>query len=262
MSLQNEVHILIVDDEKTIRMVLADAFTVQGYQVHMANNVQEALEELSRVNIDLALIDLRMPGEMDGLDLLAKIREEWPQIVVIMLTAYATMDSAITALRQGAYDYLIKPTSITQILASVEKGLAKREKELRMQRLITELESTVTDLKREAGLTFGETSDGDRFIQAPQLTIDRQKRLVVRGDTPLSLTSTEFDLLDYLAHHPDRVVSSGELIQAVQGYELDEADARPIVRVHIRRLRQKLEEDPQHPRYILNVRGKGYRFVG
>jgi two-component system KDP operon response regulator KdpE len=101
-----------------------------------------------------------------------------------------------------------------------------------------------------------------RFIQTPALTIDRQKRLVVKDGKPLMLTSTEFDLLDFLASQPERVVTAQELIRAVQGYEISENDARPIVRVHIRRLRQKLEENPDQPGYILNVRGKGYRFVG
>jgi DNA-binding response OmpR family regulator len=260
--MESQKRILVVDDEKTIRMVLADAFNVQGYFVQTANDAQEALQELEKTDFDLALIDLRMPGEIDGLGLLAQIREGWPQMIVIMLTAYATMDSAITALRNGAYDYLIKPTSITQILASVERGLAKREKEQRLKHLITNLEGMIGELKQEAGIEFSEAGDVDRFVQAPELTIDRQKRLVVRGEHPLALTATEFDLLDYLAHHHDRVVSSKEIIQAVQGYELAEEDARPIVRVHVRRLRQKLEEDPQHPRYILNVRGKGYRFAG
>ncbi len=255
-------HILIVDDEKTIRMVLADAFNVQGYSVQTAGDANEALERFRETPIDLALLDLRISGEMDGLELLAEIKRNWPQTVVIMLTAYATIDSAISALRRGAYDYLVKPTSIAQILSSVERGLAKRENELHMQKLVANMENLVNEFKKEFGLLYEETPSSERFIQGPELTIDRQKRLVVRGDLPLVLTATEFDLLDYLARHPDRVVSSRELIQAVQGYDLEEADARPIVRVHIRRLRQKLEEDPQHPSYILNVRGKGYRFAG
>jgi len=102
----------------------------------------------------------------------------------------------------------------------------------------------------------------DRFAKTATLMIDRQKRIVVRGDMLLELTGTEFDVLDYLAQHAERVVTASELVRATQGYDLMEADARPLVRVHIQRLRQKLEDDPTNPRFIVNVRGRGYRFVG
>ena len=92
--------------------------------------------------------------------------------------------------------------------------------------------------------------------------VDRQKRLVVCDDEPVTLSATEFDLLDYLMRHSQRVVTARELIREVQGYDVAEVDARPIVRVHIPSLRQKLRDDSEQPRYIANVRGKGYRFVG
>jgi DNA-binding response OmpR family regulator len=106
-----------------------------------------------------------------------------------------------------------------------------------------------------------DSSGRERFVKTPRLTIDRQKHLVVQEDQLLELTPTEFDTLDYLATYSDRVVTARELVQAAQGYDLAEANARPIVRVHLQRLRQKLGDDPDHPRVILNVRGKRYRFV-
>jgi two-component system KDP operon response regulator KdpE len=86
--------------------------------------------------------------------------------------------------------------------------------------------------------------------------------LVARDNQVLTLTSTEYDVLDYLARHANRIVTTRELVKAIQGYDLTEKEARPIIRVHIQRLRDKLEDDPAHPQYILNVRNKGYRFVG
>lgn len=259
--MEHPSHILIVDDEENIRTIIADALQGQGYQVKTASSAADALRACTESTFDLALLDLKIPGSMDGIALLKEINRRWPQVAVIMLTGYATLDSALAALRQGAHDYLIKPASVAEIIQSVERGLAKGRVETRRQQLVDQLEETLQELKGEVP-SNNDAGDADRFVQTSTLKIDRLKRLVVRGDNPLTLTATEFDLLDYLTHHVDRVVTARELIKAVQGYDLLEADARPIVRVHIQRLRQKIEDDPQHPRHILNVRGKGYRFAG
>ena len=178
-----------------------------------------------------------------------------------MLTAYASLDSSIAALRNGAYDYLVKPASLHQIVESVSRGLAKKRVEAQRYETIARLEETLRMLKQE-NLAQPAPDIPERFVQISSLTIDRQKRLAVLDREPLSLTATEFDLLDYLVRHCDRIVTASELVKTIQGYDLVEADARPIVRVHIQRLRQKLGDDPDRPRYILNIRGRGYRFAG
>lgn len=252
--------ILVVDDEETIRTIIADALTQQGYNVQSAATSDHALRLCETIPFDLVLLDLKIPGAMDGLDLLKTIRQRWSQTIVIMLTGYGTLDSAISALRAGAFDYLTKPVNTAQIVESVERGLEKHREELRRQQLVTHLEATLQALKSAATST---TSPIDqRFTHTATLTIDRHKRLVVRGNEPIELTATEFDILDYLARASDRVVTASELVKATQGYEVMEQDARPMIRVHIQRLRQKLGDDPENPRYILNVRGKGYRFIG
>jgi two-component system, OmpR family, KDP operon response regulator KdpE len=258
----NAEQILIADDEETIRTTIADALEPHGYLVHAVARAEHALRVLEQVGIDLALVDLNMPGTMDGQGLLREIHRNWPLTIVIMLTGYATLDSAIAALREGAYDYLTKPTSTTQIIESIERGLAKRHEVARQQELIARLDETLRDLKRESQPRQFTLPEADRFIQTPTLTLDRHKRLAVCDGKPLSLTATEFDVLDLLARHADRVVTASELIKAVQGYDLVESDARPIARVHIQRLRRKLRDDPDAPRYVLTVRGKGYRYVG
>ncbi|MCX7838778.1 MAG: response regulator transcription factor [Anaerolineae bacterium] len=252
--------ILVVDDEDTIRTIITDALTQHGYNVQDAATSDQALRLCETTPFDLVLLDLKIPGAMDGLDLLKVIRRRWSQTVVIMLTGYGSLDSAINALRAGAFDYLTKPVSTTQIVESVERGLEKHREELRRQQLVTHLEATLQALKT-ANLLSTPPLD-QRFTHTATLTIDRHKRLVVRGDELIELTATEFDILDYLARAADRIVTASELVKATQGYELMEQDARPMIRVHIQRLRQKLGDDPEHPRYILNVRGKGYRFIG
>lgn len=254
--------ILIVDDEKTIRMVIADALEAQGFQINTAASPAEALDIFDKTPCDLALIDLKMPGTMDGIGLLKEIRQRSPQTVVIMLTGFATFDSAIAAMREGAFDYLTKPASITQIIESVQRGLAKQREDIQRQRLIAQLEQTLHTLRAENEKIQSPIDVSERFTRTATLVIDRYKRLVIRGTDLLDLTSTEFDILDYLARHADRVVTASELVKATQGYDLIEADARPLIRVHIQRLRQKLEDDPENPRFITTIRGKGYRFVG
>lgn len=256
--------ILVVDDEKTVRTVVAEALEAQGFSAETAASPAEALRAFDQTAFALALVDLNMPGSMDGIALLTEIHRRWPQTLVIILTGYGTLDSAIKALRQDACDYLTKPASMAQIIASVERALARYREEARLLKLVANLEEAMGDLKRASpGLPSTESSVRERFAQMARLTIDRQKRLVVQGNELLDLTATEFDYLDYLVTHSDRVITAQELIRAVQGYDdVVEADARPIVRVHIQRLRQKLGDDPENPRYIQNVRGKGYRFTG
>ncbi|CAG1011225.1 Transcriptional regulatory protein KdpE [Anaerolineae bacterium] len=257
----NPEHILVVDDEENLCAIIADALTSHGYQVRTASNPQDALRACEHDVFALALIDLKMPGPLDGIGLLTEIHKRWPQIIVIVMTGYGTLDSAIAALRQGAFDYLTKPARITQIIESTERGLTKRRDDLRRGKLIANLETTLSELKSHN--SSGQTElAADRLIRTETLVIDRQKRLVVRDNQSLELTSTEFDLLEYLARNANRVVTARELVKVIQGYDLAEMDARPLVRVHIQRLRQKLEDDADNPRFILNVRGKGYRFVG
>jgi two-component system KDP operon response regulator KdpE len=255
-------HILVVDDEKSIRMVISEALETAGYRVQSAAEPAQALALFKDHAFDLAMIDLRMQSALDGIGLLKEIRRRSPSTVVIVLTGFGTLDSAIMALREGAFDYLTKPASIAQIIESVERGLSKRREHARHQQLITQLEQTLRDLKSESERESAPTRVEERFAKSSNLVIDRHKRLVVHAGEPVELTAVEFDILDYLAHHADRVITASELLRATQGYELMEADARPLVRVHIQRLRQKLEDDPLNPQFIVNVRGKGYRFVG
>jgi DNA-binding response OmpR family regulator len=257
--------ILVVDDEETIRIVVGDALQALGYRVHTAANAEQALQAYAKTAFDLALIDLKMPGAMDGMGLIAEIRRQSSKMGIIVMTGYGTLESAVAALRQGACDYIAKPASLAQIVESVQRGLAKKHEDARHQQLIEDLEQTLHKLKQEV-----DSSSTDAATAATPgspthqntLTMDRHMRTVRKNEEELGLTATEFDLLDYLMTHADRVVMPSELAKEILGYDLDEPDARPIVRVHIQRLRQKLDDDPVQPQYVLNVRAKGYRFIG
>ncbi len=252
-------HLLIVDDERATRESLEEILTLEGFQVALAESGEEALAVLRETPIDLMLLDLKMKG-MDGLQTTETAKQIAPDTVIIMLTAHGTLESAIAAMRRGAFDYLLKPAAVSDIIASVQRGLSHHAQMLRqrdlvglMQRAISELQTPVTQAEA--------ASQSDRYLRARGITLDLQRHVASSQDHVLDLTLTEFKMLAYLMNHPDQVISPRELVAAVQGYEADEHEARAIVRVHIRRLRQKIEPDPDQPQHVLNVRGVGYLFA-
>jgi two-component system KDP operon response regulator KdpE len=251
--------LLIVDDEWAVRHTLTDLFESMGYRVDQAASGPEALEQIARQPFDLVILDLKMPG-MDGAEVLETARPLAPETVFIILTAYGTLESAITGIRQGAFDYLLKPSPVKEIVRVVEAGLAERQRRLRHRDPIVLLEKALTTLKSSAqpAEMVPALDAGERFLKAPDLAVDTFKRLAVVRGQPVHLTPTEFDILTYLLGHQDRVVSCRELVAHLRGYDLDERDARVLVRSHIRRLRHKVERDPAQPRLVRTVRGRGY----
>lgn len=263
----NTAKILVVDDEQAVRLSLAELLSMEGYQVTTAASGEEALRYLNETAFDLVLLDLIMPG-IGGLQVMEIARQIAPDTVIIMLTAHGTLSSAITALRQGAHDYLLKPCAVDDILTSVSAGLDKRKREARRKELVSVMEETIQELKGVHGfLTPQQVADQEaaeeeeRFLQARGIIVDKQKHVATINDTPLDLTPTELRLLACLITNADRVLSSRELVKEVQNYDCREEEARSIIRVHIRRLRRKIEPDPRQPQYIVNVRGVGYMFV-
>jgi DNA-binding response OmpR family regulator len=248
--------ILVVDDEASIRRTLTQIFTRMGYQTAEASSGQEALEQITHQRFDLVILDIRLP-DMDGTDVLKSARSTAPDTVFILLTAHGALDSAIVAIRHGAFDYLLKPSPVQEIVRAVEAGLAERQRRLSREEPVALLERALTTLKvatehREA------IPLSERFLQTPDVTVDTLRRLAVVRGQPIDLTPTEFEILTYLLRHQDRIVSCRELVAHVHGCELDERDARPLLRAHIHRLRRKLEHDPNHPHTIRTVRGSGY----
>jgi len=261
--MRGQAKILVVDDEKAVRLSLAELLSMEGHQVITAESGEEALQRLEEDNFDLILVDLIMPG-IDGLQVMEAAQRLSPHTVVIMLTAHGSLESAIHALRQGAHDYLLKPCDVEEILRSVEGGLNKRWQAVRRQELMARMEETLWELQAEeqfAPASRREPLRRRRFLQARGIVIDSQKHLATMHGEPLELTPTEFRLLTVLMENADRVLSCRELVRMVQNYDCREQEARAIIRVHIRRLRQKIEPDPSNPQYIINVRQAGYMFV-
>jgi DNA-binding response OmpR family regulator len=259
-QIQASAHIIVVDDEPAARLSLAELLSLEGYEVSVAASGEEAVELLSEGPFDLAIVDVKMPG-MDGLEVVEVLQKQSPDTVIIMLTAHGTLETAVQAMRQGAHDYLLKPANVNEIMASVKAGLDKYRSESRRRELLSLMQHTLAAITDDAPAPNAVTPVvSDRFLQVREVLVDQQKHLATLRGEALELTPTEYKLLVYLLSHPDRVLSPQELVSKVQGYEADHWEARSIIRVHIRRLRQKLEPDPANPEYIVTVRGAGYMF--
>jgi DNA-binding response OmpR family regulator len=260
--MSERARILIVDDEEDLRFILSEELSQAGYTVLTAASGEEALIKLQEETIDLVLLDLEMGG-MGGLQVMAEVGEQSLSPAVIVLTAHASLDSAIGAIRLGGCDYLKKPCRTAELLASVEKGLAKRREALRRQEMIHLIEETARQLRTPSPPATGPVA-GPRFLEERGLLLDREQEIVTRDGEALSLTPSEFRLLACLMGHADRPVSYGELAVALhgEGGEWEAGEGRQAVSTHLWRLRRKLGHGPNGGPYIVNVRGRGYKFVG
>ena len=270
-------HILVVDDEAAIRYSVGKTLTRVGYQVSEAGSGEDALELIKEQRFDVVLTDIRMPGGLDGVELVRRIKDIDADIVVILMTAYPSLGTAVEALRLGAHDYLIKPSSSQDIRQSVAFGVERSHNLKRRRLLLDAIRSNVQELARapEEGpkVLFDEDAaeakpanydlmadlSSTNVMTLGPLTIYPGRYQISVGDRPIDLTPTEFDLLLYLAAHRGRVVSCHELVREVRGYAVDEAEAREVIRPHVSNLRRKLKHVGQNVDLIVKVRGIGYR---
>jgi DNA-binding response OmpR family regulator len=256
--------ILIVDDERTTRLSLSEIFTLRGATTSTAADGAEAITQIKQTAFDLIILDVKMPG-VSGLQVLEFVQDNAPGTVCILLTAHATIDSAIRALRQGAFDYVLKPAQPKAIIEVVERGLAKRQEFLRRKNLVDLMEQTVEAFKASAPAaqaspapTPAAASASNPQLSTGNLTADLHRREARLDDRLLDLTPTEFDTLVFFIRNAERVVSCRDLVKAVHGYDTTENAARPIMRVHIHRLRQKIEINAANPERLLTIRSAGY----
>lgn len=270
--------ILIVDDEQNILLYLSEALEDEGYTITTKASGKEAINVLENEEFDLVLVDLKL-RDVDGLEIMRASKKRWPDTVVIMLTGHGSLESAIEAIKHGAFDYLLKPSSIHDLKNSIRRGLEKRNSDLHQYRLASQAREfaravieggeTATGLDNLANwqaATAGATTTkplaptDDEVIRVGDVAIDVKKHEARRGSSFLNLTPTEFNLLLTLMNNAGRVLSCKYLVKQVHNYELSEFDSRSMIRVHIKHLRYKLEVDPNNPEYIINVRGLGYKF--
>lgn len=237
--------ILVVDDEEALRFFASYGLTRAGWQVYEAGSGEATLALLENTPCDVILLDLHLGG-MDGLTVMRRVKERWPEIMVIIVTAYATVNSAIEAVRQGAFDYLQKPCSVDDIVACAGRAMTEKEKLDQQRRLIRQAE-TLSPASLEP------TPMPPSTVKSGALVIELGSRMVSLAGQRLSLTPTEYGLLEILAESPGLPVPVERLVQEGLGYDAFDPHAQETLRVHISRLRRKVGSD-----YILTVRGGGY----
>lgn len=221
--------ILVVDDEENIRNIVCAYLEGEGYTIYSAKDGSEGLATFRRFHPDLVVLDVMLPG-LNGLEVLQQIRRE-SDVYVLLLTARTEETDRVVGLTVGADDYLTKPFSPRELVARV-KAILRRGR--------------------------SPVAAGDEVLTFPHIRIDGQRHKVWRDDQEIELTALEFKLLKTLATYAGMVLSREQLLERVWGYDFY-GDER-VVDVHIGHVRQKLESDPADPRYVITIRGVGYKF--
>jgi two-component system, OmpR family, alkaline phosphatase synthesis response regulator PhoP len=224
--------ILIVDDDLSMRMLLAEYFRRLGFEVEDRESAEAAIEPAVSGRFDCFIFDVSMAG-MSGLELLKRVRERGIETPAMFLTAHDAVDDKVAGFQAGADDYLAKPFS-------------PRELEVRVESL----------LRRAGKWSKGEDEKKDR-IEVGRLVIDKRRHEVSVGGNRVDLTPLEFHILERLASEPGRAWSRNDLLDEVWSTEYEGYQRN--VDPHINRLRRKIESDPKNPHYVLTVRGVGYK---
>jgi len=222
--------ILLVDDELSIQRTMTPLLRSRGYEVEVAGTGRDALAAIEADQPDLIVLDLGLP-DIDGLDVCRRVRERW-DIPILVLSARGAEKDKVTALDEGADDYVTKPFGPDELLARVRAALRRK--------------------------LAGEQPDTGQ-LQRGDLLIDFDRRRVTRSDTEIRLTPKEFELLAIMARHPGQVLTHRVILKAIWGpHSVDQPEH---LRVLMGQLRKKLEPDPPRPRYLVTEPWVGYRFV-
>jgi two-component system alkaline phosphatase synthesis response regulator PhoP len=229
--------LLLVEDEPGLVMTLTDRLIAEGYEVQSETTAPAGLAAGTTGAFDIILLDVMLPGG-NGVDVCRELRQRGIQSPVLMLTARGQVIDKVVGLKLGADDYVVKPFEMAELLARIEAVL-----------------------RRSATVSSSPAApSGGEVYRFGDVTIDLRKAEVVKDGTPLELSALEFKLLRYFIEHKGAVLSRDELLNEVWGY-----DAMPSTRtvdVHVAWLRQKLEDNPRHPQFVLTMHGLGYKFVG
>ena len=227
--------ILVVEDDPAVALALEVALKGEGYLPLLAATGDKGLEIGLAQAPDLLILDVRLPV-MDGFELLRRLRAGGSKAPVIILTARDEEVDTILGLELGADDYMTKPFRVRELLTRVKSQLRR---------------------------AYGDLADalGGRIIRADELLIDLERRRVSRAGKRISLTPTEFEILRLLAEKPGRVFSRRDLLERVRDYDAAISGDEKTINVHVSHLRDKVEEDPSNPRFVMTVRGVGYAFA-
>jgi len=270
----SKAQLLVVDDEVNVRVTLSMFLQRRGYHVGEASSGLEALAQLHGTAYDLMVLDMMMPG-MTGMEVMRCAREICPDLAIIVLTAHATVESAIAAVKANVTDYMLKPCNLEDLAVTVARTLQERLRQTQRQRLLS-MVGEVMDSLRQTDVPLPPALQPVPAVAPPAapivnvlrvgpLTLDRDKRLATLGHNPsqaVELTEGETAILEALMQHPNQVFSCNQLADVTAGCDgLDKWTVENIVRSSVFRLRQKIESAPDKPSLIRTVRGRGYFFA-
>ena len=224
--------VLVVEDDTTMAEVLLAYLNRAGYQVEWAVDGSRALSLWQRTAPDVVILDIMLPG-LSGLEVLRRRRRDGDHTAVVMLSARGEEEDRLVGLETGADDYVVKPFSPREVVLRVA-ALLRRTERLAGSQLLSQV------------------------IEVGPVKIDLAAHVAQLDGRPLTLTAREFDLLSFLSAHPGQTFSKEELLRRVWGWDFGDTST---VTVHVRRLREKLEQDPSHPRLVLTVGRAGYRMA-
>ena len=224
--------ILLIEDEPGLVLTLKDRLTREGYEVDAAQDGNQGLAAAMRGQADLIILDLMLPGR-SGLDICRDLRQKGIETPILMLTARGQTVDKVLGLKLGADDYMTKPFEMPELLARVEVLMRRN--------------------RNAAGL-------GAAFYNFGDIEVDLRRASATRGGETVSLSTREFELLRYFIEHRGAAISRDELLSNVWHY--DAGTTTRTVDVHVAWLRQKLEDDPKRPQWIMTVHGLGYKFLG
>ena len=224
--------LLIVEDEDAILQGLVDVFVFHGFQVDAAIDGQQGLQKALNQHYDLILLDVMLPF-IDGFSVCNQIRENDLRLPIIMLTAKSTEEDIITGLTMGADDYISKPFSVRELVLRVQSVLKR----------------TLQRAEQNAVMEVGDMHIDTALLQQ------------LDSENPVQFTRREIEILYYLQQYGARPVSRDELLEKVWGYRQAETIETRTVDIHIAKLRRKIERDPKQPKFLLTIRGEGYRLL-
>ncbi|KRN94429.1 response regulator transcription factor [Pediococcus stilesii] len=225
--------ILVVDDEPSIVTLLTYNLEQANYHVISANNGLDAVETVQKESVDFIIMDLMLP-KLDGIEATKQIRKFNEQVPIVMLTAKSSEVDKILGLELGADDYITKPFSPQELISRIKAILRRTDRAIDLAKI-------------------------DPSVEQADIFVDFKRMIVKRGGKTVQLTPNEFKLLRYLFKNSNQVLSRDQILENVWGYEY--SGQTRIVDIHISHLRDKLENDPKHPKIIKTIRGFGYEFI-
>jgi DNA-binding response OmpR family regulator len=251
-------NVLVVEDDDVLSATLASILEAAGYRVCTAADGERALELLNSRPFAVVLTDIKM-RRVDGIDVLIAAKRQQPTAAVIILTGFAEVESAIAALRAGAYDYLRKPCAPVDLLRCVAAALERQQRDAQAAHTIAVVEpkfdqlGELTVLRPRAKTAPCEQNMLAARFEIGALQIDTERRSVVLDDKLINLTATEFMILICLAEAGERVLTYSDIVYCTHGFQSDKREAQRLLKAHMHNLRAKLD-----PAYIISVRGIGY----